>query len=167
MHECFDNHDIRVFRDPYLSSMGESQIAAIAKKKNYFFIFLGQLQKNKIKHILLPFETLKVFNLIRWLTERTSTSSYLQSLPYSQNYIVFNNFKINVLITGCSFTTSTIKWQWNVYFTAYSNCSVVKPFKPVTFLLMIFFCFTSPLCISNSATSKNKEYSWQENIFTH
>ncbi len=33
MHECFANHDIRVFSDPYLSSMGESLTAAIEQKK--------------------------------------------------------------------------------------------------------------------------------------
>ncbi len=68
----------------------------------------------------------------------TSTGLYLRSLPILKT-IVFNNFKINILITGCLFTTSTIKWQWHLYFAAY--CSTVKPFKPVQFLLMIFFCF--------------------------
>ncbi len=33
MHECFANHDIRVFRDPYLSSTGESLTAAIGEEK--------------------------------------------------------------------------------------------------------------------------------------
>ncbi len=32
MHKCFTNHDIRVFKDPYLSSMDESLTAAIANK---------------------------------------------------------------------------------------------------------------------------------------
>ncbi len=33
MHKCFANHDIRVFRDLYISSTGESLTAAIAKKQ--------------------------------------------------------------------------------------------------------------------------------------
>ncbi len=36
----FASHDIRVFRDPYVSSTGESLIATIAKKKS--------LQKNTL-----------------------------------------------------------------------------------------------------------------------
>ncbi len=32
MHECFTNHDIRVFRDLYIFSTGEFLTAAIAKK---------------------------------------------------------------------------------------------------------------------------------------
>ncbi len=35
MHECFANHDIRVFRDPYLSSTGESLTAAIGEEKKH------------------------------------------------------------------------------------------------------------------------------------
>ncbi len=33
MHECFANYDIRVCRDPYLSSTDESLIAAIGEEK--------------------------------------------------------------------------------------------------------------------------------------
>ncbi len=32
MHKCFTNHDIRVFRDPYVSSTGECLTAVIATK---------------------------------------------------------------------------------------------------------------------------------------
>ncbi len=57
MHECFANHDIRVFRDPYLSSTGESLTAAIAKKLNKKLDILRTI--TEIKDISLPFETWK------------------------------------------------------------------------------------------------------------
>ncbi len=49
-----------------------------------------------------------------------------------------------------------------IFFVAYINCSAVKPFKPVA---DDFFCFmpavimskTSRHCVSNSATSRNKD----------
>ncbi len=82
------------------------------------------------------------------------TSTYIQHLAHirDHNHIlkiaVFNDFKINILITGSLFTTSTIKWQWYLYFIAYSNYSAVKPSKPLKFLLMIFFCFMPAVIMS-------------------
>ncbi len=61
-------------------------------------------------------------------TVHPASASHSRSQPYSQT-IVFNNFKINICIIGCLFTTSTIKWQGHLYFTVYSICSAVKPSK--------------------------------------
>ncbi len=96
------------------------------------------------------------------LAQKSEGALWIDMTPLLKT-IVFNNFEINILITGCLFTTSTIKWQWNVYFTAYSNRSAVKPFKPV---LMIFFCFMRAVilsetsrrqCVINNATARKKE----------
>ncbi len=132
---------IFVFRVPYISSTARSL-----------------LQKIQIKLILLPFETWKGSIWADSFTIAVIVRAHFHWLIFAISTIfstiVLNNFNINILITGCLFTTSNIKWQWNVYFTAYSNCSAVKPFKPA---LMIFFCFyawgnfewniTSSLCI--------------------
>ncbi len=151
MHECFANHDIRVFRDPYISSTGEFLTAAI------------------------PFETCKGTIWADGFTIAVIIRAHFHCLHIHHLYhihktIVLNNFKIYILITGCLFhqmTTSTIKWQWLLYFSAYSKCSPVKPFKPVQFLLVIFFCFMTEVilsetsrryCVSNSAPSRNMSW---------
>ncbi len=90
--------------------------------------------------------------------------AHIRDLFHILKTTIFNNFKINILITGC-FTTSTIEMTYDLCFTAYSNCSAVKPFKPVQFLLMIFSSFMTEVilsetshrcCVSNSAPSRNK-----------
>ncbi len=65
MHKCCTNHDIRVFRDPYVSSTGQIPDCCNSKKiiKKKYKIktldILRQLQTNKIKHISLSFKTCK------------------------------------------------------------------------------------------------------------
>ncbi len=176
MHEWFTNH-YYIFGSlatrTYLSSTDGSLTAAIAKNS---LDVLRTITEEYNKAYFVTFWNLKGFNLSRWFYHRCHRQSalpqYIQHLAHicDLNHIlktiVFSDFKINILITGSLFTTSTIKWQWHLYFIAYSNCSAVKPFKPVQFLLMIFFCFMPAVImsetshhhyVSNSATSRNKD----------
>ncbi len=91
---------------------------------------------------------------------------YIQHLAHIHDLNIFSKlFSASSKTTFWSlFTTSTIKRQWHLYFIMYSNCSAVKPFKPVQFLQMII-CFMHALNMSeksrhhyvlNSATLWNK-----------
>ncbi len=153
MHECFPNH-YYIFGSlatrTYISSMDRS--AAIAWYfKNYY---------KRTQSIYCYLWNVKGFNLSRWFYHRCHHQSalpqYMQDLAHNRDFnyilktIIFSDFKINILITGSLLTTSTIKWQWHLYFIAYSNFSAVKPFKQVHFLLMIFFCFMPAIIMSET-----------------
>ncbi len=134
----------------------------------FFFDILRTIAEEENTAYFFTFWNLEGFNLSRWFyhpchRQSTLPLAHIRDLYHILKTIVFNNFKINILITGCLFPTSTIQWQWHLYFTAYSNCSAVKPFKPV---LIIFFCFmpgeilsetSRRHCVLNSATSRKKE----------
>ncbi len=61
-------------------------------------------------------------------SERTSTvyqhQAHIRNLKHIRKTTIFSDFKINSLITGSLFTTSTIKWQWHLYFMAYTVISL-------------------------------------------
>ncbi len=50
--------------------------------------------------------------------------AHIRDLNHISKTIAFNAFKINILIAGSLFTTSTIKWQWHLYFIVYA-CAMV------------------------------------------
>ncbi len=132
MHECFANHDIRVFRDTYISSTSESLNCCNSKKnKNKIKNILKTITEEQNKAYFVTFWNLEGFTLSRCFYHRCHHQSalllaHIHDLYHILKTIILNNFKINILITGCLFTTSTIKWQWHLYFSAYSNCSAVS-----------------------------------------